>query len=107
MRKNGNIYEYIATYVDDLAICMKVPTEVTNSLQEKYGYELKGVGPITYHLGSDYKRDPNGTFHTSAESYINKMVESCQVSKSVGVTLENTGRMDCGSLCDTIQSTIR
>ena len=31
----------------------------------------------------------------------------CQVSKSVGVTLENTGRVDCGSLCDTIQSTIR
>ena len=31
----------------------------------------------------------------------------CQVSKSVGVTLENTGRMDCESLCDTIQSTIR
>jgi hypothetical protein len=25
----------------------------------------------------------------------------------VGATLENTGRMDCGSLCDTIQSTIR
>jgi hypothetical protein len=32
---------------------------------------------------------------------------NCQVSKSVGVTLENTGRMDCGSLCDTIQSMIR
>ena len=66
MRKNGDIYEYIATYVDNLAICMKDPTEVTNSLREKYGYKLKGVGPITYHLGSDYKRDPDGTFHTSA-----------------------------------------
>ena len=32
---------------------------------------------------------------------------ACQVSKSVCVTLENTGRMDCGSLCDTIQSKIR
>jgi hypothetical protein len=67
MRKNGNIYEYIATYVDNLAICIR----------EKYGYMLKGVGPIAYHLGSDYKkRNPNGTFHTSAESYIDKMVES-------------------------------
>jgi hypothetical protein len=36
-----------------------------------------------------------------------KKVLYCQVSKSVGVTLENTGRMDCGPLCDTIQSTIR
>ena len=84
MRKNGDIYEYIATYVDNLAICMKDPTEVTNALQEKYGYKLKGVGPITYHLGSDYKRDPNGTFHASAESYIDKMVEFYE--RTFGVT---------------------
>jgi len=36
-----------------------------------------------------------------------QLKSDCQVSKSVGATLENTGRMDCGSLCDTIQSTIR
>jgi hypothetical protein len=83
-RKNGNIYEYIAMYVDNLAICMKDPTEVTNALRGKYGYKLKGVGPITYHLGSDYKRDPNGTFHTSAESYIDKMVKSYE--RTFGVT---------------------
>jgi hypothetical protein len=76
MRKNGDIYEYIATYVDNLAICMKDPTEVTTALREKYKYKLKGVGPITYNLGSDYKHDPDGTLHTSAESYINKMGES-------------------------------
>jgi len=37
MRKNGDIYEYsIATYVDNLAICMKDPTEITThcSLRE-------------------------------------------------------------------------
>jgi hypothetical protein len=39
-------------------------------------YKLKGVGPITYHLGSDYKRDPDGTLYVSAESYIEKMNES-------------------------------
>ena len=38
---------------------MKDPTEVTNALQEKYGYKLKGVRSITYHLGSNYKCDPN------------------------------------------------
>ena len=31
----------------------------------------------------------------------------CQVSKSVSVTLENTGRMACGSLWDTIHPPIR
>ena len=103
MRKNGDIYEYIATYVDDLAICMKDPTEVTNSLREKYGYKLKGVGPITYHLGSDYKRDPDGTFHTSAESYIDKMVESYE--RTFGVTpkgfsspLEKNDHLSCQNL---------
>jgi hypothetical protein len=83
MRKNGDIYD-IATYVDNLAICMKDPTEVTNALREKYGYKLKGVGPITDHLGSDYKRDPDGIFHTSAEPYIDKMVESYK--RTFGVT---------------------
>ena len=56
MRRTGDTWEYIATYVDDLAMALKNPTEVTNALCNKYGYKLKGVGPITYQLGSDYKR---------------------------------------------------
>jgi hypothetical protein len=76
MRRTGDTWEYIATYVDDLAMVLKNPTEVTNALCNKYGYKLKGVGPITYHLGSDYKRDPDGTLYVSAESYIEKMNES-------------------------------
>ena len=73
MRRTGDTWEYIATYVDDLAMALKNPTEVTNALCNKYGYKLKGVGPIDYHLGSDYKRDPDGTLYVSAESYIEKM----------------------------------
>jgi hypothetical protein len=76
MRRTGDTWEYIATYVDNLAMALKKPTEVTNALRNKYGYKLKGVGPITYHLGSDYKRDPDGTLYVSAESYIKKMNES-------------------------------
>jgi len=76
MRRNGDIWEYIATYVDNLAIIMKDPKSFTDLLIDKYKYKLKGVGPITYHLGSDYKRDPDGTFYVGAESYINKMIES-------------------------------
>ena len=74
--RNGNIWEYIATYVDNLAIIMKDPKLFTDLLIDKYKYKLKGVEPITYHLGSDYKRDPDGTFYVSAQSYINKMIES-------------------------------
>ena len=76
MRRNGDIWEYIATYVDNLAIIMKDPKSFTDLLIDKYKYKLKGVGPITYHLGSDYKRDPDMTFYVSTKSYIDKMIES-------------------------------
>jgi Reverse transcriptase (RNA-dependent DNA polymerase) len=33
MRKKGNLYEYIAVYVDDLAIAMKDPKELTDILE--------------------------------------------------------------------------
>jgi len=76
MRRNGDIWEYIATYADKLANIMKDPKSFTDLLIDEYKYKLKGVGPITYHLGSDYKRDPDGTFYVGAESYIDKMFES-------------------------------
>lgn len=38
MRKNKNIYEYIAVYVDDLCIVASKPKEIINLLMEKYHY---------------------------------------------------------------------
>jgi hypothetical protein len=32
MRKKGSLYEYIAVYVDDLAVAMKNPKEFTDIL---------------------------------------------------------------------------
>ena len=49
--KDGTQYEYIAVYVDDLAICMQGPQSFCDTLKEKYEHKLKGVGPISYHLG--------------------------------------------------------
>ena len=34
--KDGSHYEYIAVYVDDLAICMKDPKSFCDTLKEKY-----------------------------------------------------------------------
>jgi Reverse transcriptase (RNA-dependent DNA polymerase) len=45
MRKNGNIYEYIAVYVDDLAIAMKNPKVFTDILENKHKFKLKCTGP--------------------------------------------------------------
>ena len=54
----GTCYEYIA--VDDLAIAAKDPQAFCNELKKKYNLKLKGVGPLEYHLGCTYKKDPDG-----------------------------------------------
>ena len=56
MRKNGEIYEYIAVYIDDLAITAKDPKGLCELLINKYKYKLKGTGPISFHLGCDFQR---------------------------------------------------
>jgi hypothetical protein len=54
MRPNGDVYEYIGVYTDDLAIIGKHPQEIVNVLMSKYAFKLKGTGPITFHLGMDF-----------------------------------------------------
>jgi hypothetical protein len=41
MRKNGDIYEYIAVYVDDLAIAAKDPMLIVDVLTNKHKFKLK------------------------------------------------------------------
>ena len=69
-------YEYIACYVDDLALAMKDPKSFLDLLKEKYGFKLKGVGPISYHLGMDYFKDKDGTMVACPKKYIEKMVST-------------------------------
>ena len=72
----GTCYEYIAVYVDDLAIAAKDPQAFCNELKEKYNLKLKGVGPLEYHLGCTYKKDPDGTLAADPRRYVNKILES-------------------------------
>ena len=72
----GTCYEYIAVYVDDLAIAAKDPQTFCNELKKKYNLKLKGVGPLEYHLGCTYKKDPNGTLAADPRRYVNKILES-------------------------------
>ena len=76
--KDHNHYEYIAVYVDDLAICMKDPQAFCDTLKEKYKLKLKGVGTINYHLGCGYTRDEDGTLDADRRkySYVIKILES-------------------------------
>ena len=72
----GTCYEYIAVYVDDLAIAAKDPQAFCNELKKKYNLKLKGVGPLEDHLGCTYKKDPDGTLAADPRRYVNKILES-------------------------------
>ena len=72
----GTCYEYIAVYVDDLAIAAKDPQAFCNELKKKYNLKLNGVGPLEYHLGCTYKKDPDGTLAADPRRYVNKILES-------------------------------
>ena len=74
--KDGSHYEYVAVYVDDLAISMKDPKSFCDTLKEKYKLKLKGVGPINYHLGCGYTRDEDGTLVADPRKYVEKILES-------------------------------
>jgi len=80
MRKNEDgLWEYVATYVDDLCIVMKNPQEFLKVLQSSpYNFKLKGSGPLSFHLGCGFERDEKGTLCMDPLKYIEKMEASYQ-----------------------------
>ena len=76
IRHCGDHWEYIATYVVDLAIVSKNPQEIINVLETKHNFKLKGSGPITYHLGCDFVRDEQGTLCMQPKKYIERMIST-------------------------------
>jgi len=76
MRAQGDHYEYIAVYVDDLAIASKDPGKIIDFLTKVKAFKLKGTGPISYHLGCDFFRDDEGILCMAPRKYIEKMSSS-------------------------------
>ena len=76
MREKNDIWEYVCVYVDDLAVALRDPKTFMDELQSKYNYKLKGVGPIEYHLGCNFGRDPDGTFYYGPFKYIERMMST-------------------------------
>ena len=50
MREKDSLYEYIAVYIDDLAIAARDSKEITDTLMDRHKFKLKGTEPIKYHL---------------------------------------------------------
>jgi hypothetical protein len=76
MRLNGDLYEYVATYVDDLCLGMLDPKSFTDTLQKKYNFKLKGTGPIDFHLGQSFSWNDDGEMEISAKHYVDKMIDT-------------------------------
>jgi hypothetical protein len=74
MRENNGLYEYIAVYVDDLLIAARDPGEITRTLENAQKFKLKGVGPLTYHVGCGYFRYKDGTICYGPCKYIAKIL---------------------------------
>ena len=55
------VYEYIATYVDDLCIIMDDPETFLKQLASApYNFKLKGSGEVNFHLGCGFEEDSDG-----------------------------------------------
>jgi hypothetical protein len=74
MQPKNRVYEYIAVYVDDLAIAMADPQEFVDVLEKKHKFKLKGTGTIAFHLGCDFFRDDEGILCMAPKKYIEKMM---------------------------------
>ena len=67
-------YEYIATYVDNLAIIMKDPQAFIDQLEPApYNFKLKGLGLLNFHLGCGFSCDSTGTLCMDPVKYIDQM----------------------------------
>jgi len=76
MREVEGRYKYIARYVDDLAIVSMDPAKITEDLEKKHGFKLKGTGPITYHLGCDFFQDQDGILCMTPKTYIQRIMDN-------------------------------
>ena len=76
-RKGEEVWEYVATYVNDLCMVMCNPEEFLAKLRANpYNFKLKGSGELNFHLGCGFCRDKNGVLYMDPGRYIKKMEES-------------------------------
>jgi hypothetical protein len=90
---------------------MMDPKELTDILEKKYKFKLKGTGPISFHLGMDFTRDEDNTLCISPTKYIGKLVKNYEKlfgmkpSTSVTSPLEKGDHpeLETSELCTTEQ----
>ena len=69
------VWEYSATYVDDLYLASDNPEETIAVLKEHHKFSLKGTGPVSYRLSINYFCDKNGLLCYDAKKYMEKILQ--------------------------------
>jgi hypothetical protein len=76
MHQNGEQYEYIAVYVDDIAFALKDQKPFIDTLKTKYNFNIKEAGLLEFHLGANLFRDGKGMLCMAPQKYIERLVSS-------------------------------
>jgi hypothetical protein len=72
MQRNGDQYEYVAIYVDDLAFAVKDPQAFVDTLKNNYQFKIKEAGPLEFHLGADFFQYEEGNLCMAPQKYIER-----------------------------------
>ena len=81
MRKNGDAWECVATWVDDLCLVMKEPKQFLEVLTAApCNFKLKGSGPLESHLGCRFRRDADDHLVMDPIKCIEKMMDGHEQS---------------------------
>jgi hypothetical protein len=73
MPQNGNLYEYVFVYFDDLVAAMKDSKECVSILEWTYKFKTKGSKVLSFHLGMHLHCNDDGTLASHPSKYIEKM----------------------------------
>ena len=76
MHEKTDHWEYIGTYIKDLAITGKDLQTILDKLVNDYKFKLKGTGPISHHLRCDFVCDEDKVLCIQLKMYIEQMVET-------------------------------
>ena len=76
MRRNGDIYEYITVYINNLVFAVKNPKSFIKLLKTKYKFQFKESGSISYYLDANFEHDINGVLCMSQSKYITQWLAS-------------------------------
>lgn len=77
MHGEGDHYECIAVHADDLLIASKDPKSIVFILSSKYDFKLRGIGPMSYYLGCDFRRDRYGALLFTPRKPAEKIEDYC------------------------------